>query len=333
CPDRSGQARPSFTEVFGRSMVDLALERRDLVAITAAMSKGTGLDKLARLQPSRVYDVGIAEQHAVTFAAGLAAGGLVPVVAVYSTFMQRAMDQVLHDVALPNHHVVFALDRSGAVGEDGETHQGFFDIPLFKSLPNSTILAPSCAAEMESFLRFAIDRKGPVFLRFPKARVDCDEPACEAPLVPGRGVFLRKRKKASVLVCALGPLAHAAARATDKLEESGYPIDLYSLRFASPLDEQEIAAVCSGYSAVALVEEGAKAGGVGESIASILARRAVRVKLLILGFGPGLPPQASREELLADAGLDEEGLLTTFGFLAAEVAAERMDETHSILAR
>ena len=333
CPDHSGQARPSFTEVFGRSMVDLALERRDLVAITAAMSKGTGLDKLARLQPSRVYDVGIAEQHAVTFAAGLAAGGLVPVVAVYSTFMQRAVDQVLHDVALPNHHVVFALDRSGAVGEDGETHQGFFDIPLFKSLPNSTILAPSCAAEMESFLRFAIDRKGPVFLRFPKARVDCDEPACEAPLVPGRGVFLRKRKKASVLVCALGPLAHAAVRAPDNLEASGYPIDLYSLRFASPLDEQELAAVCSGYSAVALVEEGAKAGGVGESIASILARRAVRVKLLILGFGPGLPPQASREELLADAGLDEEGLLTTFGFLAAEVAAERMDETHSIRAR
>ncbi len=332
CPDLPVHARPSYTEVFGRLMVDLALENRELVAITAAMSKGTGLEKLAKLQPSRVYDVGIAEQHAVTFAAGLATGGLLPVVAVYSTFMQRAVDQVLHDVALPNHHVVFALDRSGAVGEDGETHQGFFDIALFKSLPNSTILAPSCAAEMASFLRFAINWKGPVFLRFPKARVECDEPACDSPLLPGRGVFLRKREKATVLVCALGALAHAAARATDRLDEQGVPVDLYSLRFASPLDEQEIAAICTRYKAVAVVEEGIKAGGVGESIASIFARKAVRAKISILGFGPRLPAQASREELLADAGLDEEGLSTTFGIIAAEAAAERMDEAHSIIA-
>ncbi len=332
CLDLPVVARPSFTELFGRHMADLAQERPELVAITAAMSKGTGLDRMAKLLPSRVYDVGIAEQHAVTFAAGLAAGGLLPVVAIYSTFMQRAVDQVIHDVALPNHHVVFAMDRAGAVGEDGETHQGFFDIPLFKNLPNSTILAPSCAAEMGSFLRFALDWKGPVFLRFPKARVDCDEPGCEAPPVPGRGIFLRKREKASVLICALGPVAHAAARATDRINESGFPIDLYSLRFASPLDEQEIAGICSGYRIMAIVEEGSKAGGVGESIASILARRAVRVKLVILGFGPGLPSQATRDELLSDAGLDEEGLYTTFTLLAAD-AAGRVDEAHPILTR
>lgn len=333
CPDLPAQARPSFTELFGRHMADLALERRDLVAITAAMSKGTGLEKMARLFPSRVYDVGIAEQHAVTFAAGLAAGGLLPVVAIYSTFMQRAVDQALHDVALPNYHVIFALDRSGAVGEDGETHQGFFDIPLFKSLPNSTIMAPSCAAEMGSFLRFSLDLKGPVFLRFPKARVDCDEPACEAPIEAGRGVFLRKRENASVLVCALGPLAHVAARATDRLMKLGYPVDLYSLRFACPLDEQEVAQICSRYVAVAVAEEGSKAGGVGESIASMLARRNVSVRLLSLGFGPDLQSQASREELLSDAGLDEEGLLTTLTNLAAETSAGRRDEAQSVLAR
>jgi|GEM_PF-4259918 len=185
---------------------------------------------------------------------------------------------------------------------------------------------------MGSFLRFALDWKGPVFLRFPKARVDCDEPGCEAPPVPGRGIFLRKREKASVLICALGPVAHAAARATDRINESGFPIDLYSLRFASPLDEQEIAGICSGYRIVAIVEEGSKAGGVGESIASILARRAVRVKLVILGFGPGLPSQATRDELLSDAGLDEEGLYTTFTLLAAD-AAGRVDEAHPILTR
>jgi 1-deoxy-D-xylulose-5-phosphate synthase len=333
CSDMPLQARPSFTEVFGQLMADLAQEKPNLVAITAAMCKGTGLGKMAKLFPTRVYDVGIAEQHAVTFAAGLAAGGLVPVVSIYSTFMQRAVDQVIHDVALPNHHVVFAMDRSGAVGEDGETHQGFFDIPLFKSIPNSIILAPSCAAEMETFLRFAIEWKGPVFLRFPKARVECDEPGCEAELVMGEGIFLRKRDKAFILVCALGPIAHIAARATDRLNHSGYPIDLYSLRFASPLDEQEIAGICSRYRAVAIVEEGSTAGGVGETIASILARRAVNVKILTLGFGQELPSQASREELLANAGLDEEGLFTTFNFFAEDVAAGRVDEAHPVLAR
>ena len=327
CPDLPTQARPSFTELFGGIMASLAQERPELVAITAAMSKGTGLERMAKLAPFRVYDVGIAEQHAVTFAAGLAAGGLLPVVAVYSTFMQRAVDQVIHDVALPNHHVVFAMDRAGAVGEDGETHQGFFDIPLLKSLPNSTILAPSCATEMGSFLRFALDWKGPVFLRFPKAKAECDEPGCEAPPQPGRGIFLRKRENASLLVCALGPVAHVAARASDRLEEAGYFIDLYSLRFASPLDDQELAGICSRYRAVAVVEEGCKSGGVGESIAAILARRAVLTKLVTLGFGPELPAQASRDELLSDAGLDEEGLFTTFSLLAAD-AAGRVDEAH-----
>lgn len=332
CPDLPTQARPSFTELFGGIMASLAQERPELVAITAAMSKGTGLERMAKLAPFRVYDVGIAEQHAVTFAAGLAAGGLLPVVAVYSTFMQRAVDQVIHDVALPNHHVVFAMDRAGAVGEDGETHQGFFDIPLLKSLPNSTILAPSCATEMGSFLRFALDWKGPVFLRFPKAKAECDEPGCEAPPQPGRGIFLRKRENASLLVCALGPVAHVAARASDRLEEAGYFIDLYSLRFASPLDDQELAGICSRYRAVAVVEEGCKSGGVGESIAAILARRAVLTKLVTLGFGPELPAQASRDELLSDAGLDEEGLFTTFSLLAAD-AAGRVDEAHPVLAR
>jgi Deoxyxylulose-5-phosphate synthase len=186
---------------------------------------------------------------------------------------------------------------------------------------------------METFLRFAIEWKGPVFLRFPKARVECDEPGCEAELVMGEGIFLRKRDKAFILVCALGPIAHIAARATDRLNHSGYPIDLYSLRFASPLDEQEIAGICSRYRAVAIVEEGSTAGGVGETIASILARRAVNVKILTLGFGQELPSQASREELLANAGLDEEGLFTTFNFFAEDVAAGRVDEAHPVLAR
>ena len=153
-------AGPTFTKLFGQSLLDLASERGDLVAITAAMAKGTGLEAMAKKYPARVYDVGIAEQHAVTFAAGLATGGLKPVVALYSTFLQRSIDQVLHDVALPNLDVVFALDRAGAVGEDGETHQGFYDIPLLRSMPNMSILAPDGPAELDLFLRAALSHGG-----------------------------------------------------------------------------------------------------------------------------------------------------------------------------
>lgn len=332
CPDAI-QSRPYFTEIFGQAMTELASERRDIVAITAAMTKGTGLDTMAKKFPSRVYDVGIAEQHAVTFAAGMATGGLTPVVAVYSTFMQRAVDQVLHDVALSNAHVVFALDRAGAVGEDGETHQGFFDIALFKALPNVTMMAPSGAEELRAFLRFAVAQKGPVFLRYPKARVDCEDPVCASPVAVGRGIFLRKDPRSTLLVCALGPCVWDAARAIDRLAAREIFVDLYSLRFACPIDEAGIAEICGRYAAVATVEEGSKAGGVGETIASILARRSVNARVVILGFGASPPPQASREELLHDAGLDEEGLFTTIGILAADSGGARLHETVFVAAR
>lgn len=331
CPD-SPQTRPTFTEIFGRTMAKLAAGRQDLVAITAAMAKGTGLDRMARNFPSRVYDVGIAEQHAVTFAAGLATGGLTPVVAFYSTFMQRAVDQVLHDVALPNLHVVFALDRAGAVGEDGETHQGFYDIPLLKSMPNMTMLAPADAGELDSFLRFALSLKSPVALRYPKARVECDDEADTAPVVMGRGSFLRKDARSTLLVCALGPCAHTAANAIDKLAAKGLYADLYSLRFVCPIDETYLVELCGRYKKIITIEEGSKAGGVGESIGRMLAEKASRAQVTILGFS-GLPPaQASREQLLHDAGLDEEGLYSLIGRAASDISIVRAYETISVAA-
>ena len=332
CSD-SAKARPSFTEIFGQTMMELASESPELVAITAAMAKGTGLEKMAKKFPSRVYDVGIAEQHAVTFAAGMATGGHIPVVAVYSTFMQRAVDQVLHDVALPNLHVVFALDRAGAVGEDGETHQGFYDIPLFKALPNMTMLAPSDGAELVSFLRFAIAQKGPVIVRYPKARIDCKDEECSAPVTMGRGVFLRRDKRSSSLVCALGPVAHTAVKAIDRLEAKGIFSDLYSLRFVSPIDEAYLAEICGNYKQVIIIEEGSKAGGVGETIASILSRRSVHVKVAMLGFSGTPPAQASREELLGDAGLDEDGLYSLIERLAVDTNIMRIHETKPVAAR
>lgn len=302
----------AFTEIFGRTMLDLASTRKDLVAITAAMSKGTGLDPMARKYPSRVYDVGIAEQHAVTFAGGLAAGGIVPVVAVYSTFMQRAVDQVFHDLVIPGFHAVFALDRAGAVGEDGETHQGLFDIPLFKSFPGMTIMAPADAIEMDSFLRWAVEAQGPVMLRYPKARTGCGEPASNAAIQRGRGVFLRKHPGARILVLALGPLAMEAARVADCVADGRPVIDVYSLRFAAPLDAEYLKTICAGYAHILTLEEGVKAGGVGESIAALLSQLPIPPRCSIMGFDSRLPAQATREEILADAGLDSAGLGSAF---------------------
>lgn len=308
CADPS-ERRPSFTEAFGSIMARLADEKPGLVAVTAAMSKGTGLEGMAKRFPSRVYDVGIAEQHAVTFAAGLASGGLRPVVALYSTFLQRAVDQVLHDVALPNLPVAFAIDRAGAVGEDGETHQGFFDIPLLKALPNLAILAPSGAGELEACLRFALESFRPVAIRYPKARIPCEEDFESAPLEWGRGVFARRRAAAQVLVLALGPLVHEAAKASDRLADRGAAADVYSLRFASSLDEEYLGALCSRYREILVVEDGAAAGGVGETISAILQKRGAAARLACLGFPSSPAPQASRDMLLAEAGLDEEGIL------------------------
>ena len=332
CPDNS-VSLPSFTEIFGETLSELAAERSDIVGITAAMAKGTGLAPMERNFPSRVYDVGIAEQHAVTFAAGLATGRLLPVVAIYSTFMQRAVDQVLHDVALPNLHVVFALDRAGAVGEDGETHQGFFDIALFKSFPNMTILAPSSAGEMKMFMRHALALKGPVLLRYPKGKVECEDEAFLRPIVAGRGVMMRRTQRSSILLCALGPLAQVAARAVDRLAGEDIFIDLYSLRFACPIDESYLSELCRPYADVITLEDGAIAGGAGESIASILVRAATGSRVSILGFGSAPPAQATRGELLRDAGIDEDGIYSYLRKMAAEAGERTLYEKIAVAAK
>ncbi|MCX7026745.1 MAG: 1-deoxy-D-xylulose-5-phosphate synthase [Spirochaetes bacterium] len=331
CPDVQ-VSRPSFTELFGRSILDIASERGNIVAITAAMAKGTGLEAMANKFPTRVYDVGIAEQHAVAFAAGLATGGLKPIVALYSTFFQRAVDQVLHDVALPNLDVVFALDRAGAVGEDGETHQGLYDIPLLRSMPNMSILAPSSPSELDVFLRAAFNHGGPVALRYPKAKAECDEEYCLEPLVWGRGVQARRRPKARILVCALGPLVPIASSASDRLETLDISVDVYSFRFAAPIDEDYIAALCSGYSEIVVIEDGSKIGGVGEALASILSRRSIGVGLSLLGFAARPLAQASRGELLTEAGLDEASLYAILKAKAEPAGARSDYETVPIAA-
>jgi 1-deoxy-D-xylulose-5-phosphate synthase len=302
-------APATFTEAFSRAMVRRGCFDDRLVAVSAAMTTGVGLDAFKAAFPGRLHDVGIAEEHAVTFAAGLAAAGMRPVVALYSTFAQRAVDQLLLDIAQPGLPVVLALDRAGAVGEDGETHQGIFDIALFRSFPNLSILAPSSAVELALLLEWALDSGKPAVIRYPKAQCPREEDAYAAPIVAGEGVFVR-RSGAETLVVALGGLVAPAVEASDELLREAAPggADVYSLRFVAPFDPEHFLEAVSPYARVLVVEEGVARGGFGECLVSLIASRLPRIAVSSAGF-PSQPfAQASRDELLALAGLDATGL-------------------------
>jgi len=292
----------SFTEVFSRALLSEAERDSRVVAITAAMSKGTGLVSFQHRYPDRFFDVGIAEQHAVTFAGGLAAGGMRPVVAIYSTFMQRAVDQVIHDVALQHLPVVFALDRSGAVPDDGETHQGLYDIALFRPVPGISILCPASAAEMKSMLSWSLRQDSPVVLRYPKAACSTDIPAFSLPLETGRGVFTTRDGSDSLIVCTGGIYAEVH-EALNLLARSGESADNYLLRFIKPLDEAWFTDAVSGYRCVLFVEDGIQTGGVGEYLSDLVHRVHPTIKTGILAFGELFYPQGTRSEVLSSAGL------------------------------
>lgn len=300
-------ARRSYTEVFADAVVRIARDDPRVVGVTAAMAEGTGLATMQREFPARVFDVGIAEDHAVTFAAGLALSGLRPVVAVYSTFLQRAVDEVIHDVAIPRQPVVLAVDRAGLVSGDGETHQGVFDLALLAAVPNLAMLAPAGPVEMEAALRWAFAAGGPTAIRYPKAfcALDCAELA--APLEPGRGVFARFHQ-GEALIVAIGAVLLESLRAAHQLGRRGISADVYNLRFVRPLDADYLASVLSLYGSVVTVEEGTLRGGVGETIARIAAERGVAARIACLGTPDRFLAQATREELLARCGLDAAGI-------------------------
>jgi 1-deoxy-D-xylulose-5-phosphate synthase len=297
----------TFTDCFSQSLVELAKNDERIVAITAAMASGTGLNAFQALFPHRFYDVGITEQHAVTFSAGLAVSGLLPVLAVYSTFIQRAVDQVIHDVALPNLPVVMALDRAGIVGDDGETHHGVFDIALFKSVPNLILMAPGSPSEMKMMLQFALEHPGPVILRYPKAACVREYEELQKPLIPGRGVFVRNNK-GDVLIVTLGSLLEEAVEASNLLNIEGILTDVYNLRFIKPLDLKHLNNTLSLYSVVIILEDGVKQGGIGQDIITgcSLHRQVGTAgkKYIHLALPDKFIPHATRHEILEEYRLD-----------------------------
>jgi 1-deoxy-D-xylulose-5-phosphate synthase len=255
---------PSYTEVFGRTMVKLGRENKKLFAITAAMPEGTGLTEFAEVYPERFLDVGIAEQHAVTFAAGLATEGFRPVVAIYSTFLQRAYDQIIHDVCLPDLPVVFAIDRGGLVGEDGPTHHGHFDITYLRSLPNMTLMAPKDENELGHMLYTALQQPGPVGIRYPRGKglgVPMDTDYKTLPI--GKSEILRKGK--DLLILALGGTVNPSLEAAFHLEKEGTSACVVNCRFVKPLDRQ-LGELAVSIGRVLVVEENIRQGGLGGAV-------------------------------------------------------------------
>ena len=298
---------PSYTAVFSKALIELAAEDKDIVAITAAMPSGTGLKAFGEKYPTRYYDVGIAEEHAVTLAAGMAADGRKPVVALYSTFAQRAFDQLIHDVCLQNLPVKLCLDRAGLVGEDGPTHHGVFDLSYLREMPNMTIFVPRDEGELRGMLAAAIALPGPAAVRYPRgAGLGVDVPEGFPEIDVGKAELLSD--KGEIAFLALGPMVAKAQGAAKILQEHGIEAGVVNMRFAKPLDKELLAAYGRSKKLLVTVEENILAGGFGSMVAEYLLDNSCTAQLLRCGVPDKFIEQGKREELLALCGLQPENI-------------------------
>ncbi len=296
------------TDVFGRKMLALGEEYPQLVAITAAMASGTGLQKFANVYPKRFFDVGIAEQHAVTFAAGLAREGMIPVVAVYSSFLQRAYDQILHDVCLQNLHVVFAIDRSGLVGEDGATHQGIFDAAYLSNIPNMTVIAPKNRYELTKALEFAMEYQGPVALKYSKGAAFYGLREQLEPIECGKSEILFKGSKVALI--AVGNMVEEACKVYEALKEKGNEITLVNARFIKPLDETMLKSLAKEHEVIFTLEEQLFQGGYGQAVSSFYMRNHMnRIRVENIAIEDTFVEHGAVAALRKRLGLDAESVL------------------------
>lgn len=303
--DNAAEAKPSFARIFGDWLCDMAEADSRLVAITPAMCEGSGMTAFADHYPERFYDVGIAEQHAVTFAAGLACEGLKPVVAIYSTFLQRGYDQLLHDVALQNLPVVFAIDRGGLVGADGPTHHGAFDLSYLTCIPNMVIMTPSDENECRRMLTTAYRHDAPCAVRYPRGAgtgAPIDQSLGELPL--GKGIIRRKGHKVALL--AFGSVLASALTAAETLDAT-----VADMRFVKPIDQALIIELAREHSLLVSIEENALIGGAGAEVARTLEHAECAVRFFRLGLPDRFIEHGDQAQLLADAGLDADGIIRT----------------------
>lgn len=296
------------TDVFGRKLLALGEEYPELVAITAAMASGTGLEKFANVYPKRFFDVGIAEQHAVTFAAGLASEGMIPVVAVYSSFLQRAYDQILHDVCLQNLHVIFAIDRSGLVGEDGATHQGIFDTAYLAQIPNMTILAPKNRYELTKAMEFAVKYNGPIAVKYSRGDAFYGLKDQLEPIEHGKSEMLFEGKQ--VALVAVGNMVEVATKAYDVLLEKGMDITLVNARFIKPLDEDLLVDLAKKHHTVITLEEHVFQGGFGQAVSAFYMNSGIKeVNVVNLAIDDKFVEHGSVFALREKLGIDADSIV------------------------
>lgn len=306
----NSSSSPSFTSVFGDYLCEIARQDKRITAITAAMSSGTGLNKFAKQYPERFFDVGIAEQHAVTCAAGMAAEGLRPVVAIYSTFMQRAYDNVLHDVCMQNLPVIFALDRGGLVGADGPTHHGVFDFSFMRHIPNLTMVAPRDKVELKRAMLSASHSTSPYAFRYPRGSgINIEEPEVITPFASACAEVMRQGTDATII--ALGPCVYTALEAAATLANENYDIGVIDARFLKPLDEETITACAQNSGAIITLEENILAGGFGSAVMEMLEQHDITSPLRRIGLPDLFIEQGTQEELRHMYGLDLDGVIQT----------------------
>ncbi|MCK2087480.1 1-deoxy-D-xylulose-5-phosphate synthase [Thauera aromatica] len=300
-----GSSKLTYTQVFGDWLCDMAKADPRIVGITPAMREGSGLVRFAQEYPERYFDVGIAEQHAVTFAAGLACEGLVPVVAIYSTFLQRAYDQLIHDVALQNLQVVFAIDRGGLVGADGATHHGAFDLSYLTCIPNMVVMAPADENECRQMLYTAVRHEGPSAVRYPRGGGTGVTPAAEMTALPiGKGEVLRSGTRIALL--AFGSMVGVAREVAEEIDAT-----VANMRFVKPLDETLITTLAADHDLLVTLEENAVVGGVGAEVARIVDGLEARPRMLRLGLPDHFIDHGDQARLLASVGLDKTGILAS----------------------
>jgi 1-deoxy-D-xylulose-5-phosphate synthase len=314
-------ANPNYTAVFGAALTELMHEDPALVAITAAMPGGTGIGTVQKAHPTRTFDVGIAEGHGVTFAAGLATQGAKPVVAIYSTFLQRGYDNIVHDVAIQSLPVIFAMDRAGLVGEDGETHAGLYDIAYMLAVPNMTVTAPKDGTELVGLLRSAMaHQSGPFAVRYPRdVAPDLVPPAAQIPAVPhGTWEVLRKGERVAIL--AVGTMVHESLKAAEALAADGIEVTVVNCRYLKPYDATTLAAILATHDRLLVVEEGTVVNGFGAFLAAVVAKQDADVRVHTLGVPDRIIYAASRAKQLAQSGIDAAGIAAAVRALQASEA-------------
>ncbi len=299
--------KANYTDVFATVMMKLGQRDEKIVAITAAMPDGTGLKRFKNAYPDRFFDVGIAEEHAVTFAAGLAAGGMKPIVAVYSSFLQRAYDQILHDVCIQNLPVVFAIDRAGLVGSDGETHQGIFDLSYLSSIPNMHIMAPKNKWELSDMLKYAVSFDAPIAIRYPRGEAYDGLSEFRSPIAYGKAEWIYEESEIAIL--AIGSMVKTGLSVYEKLKAEGYKCSLCNARFVKPIDTDMVDKAVNNHKVIVTLEENVLSGGFGEKVCNYMKEKSYQNKLIMVSIPDDYVEHGNVDELRKEIHIDADSII------------------------